>query len=284
MLGLLALLWCLYLSDCFVRQRPGLWTFRAGLLRPVRGFTEADLSLFGESVELAWTPLIPWQRAFAFSGEDRSGHSLNVGAAERRLDAVRIHTRWLKVASGLLFVWVMLLLTLLIVSDWLLPVLMPWAAVAVALCIATFVIFLRAYRRTHGRRPSFEVWLTLALSPISLMRSPFVVLLSAASSIHPVAAAGALCQDDEFLRIARLWHFDNPELRVKIEETARTRGLHLRLTACPKDWEAGVTQFCPRCHATYRAGVSECVDCARVELRALSGSQDRAAPSTDEIR
>jgi hypothetical protein len=275
MLGLLAVLWCVYLSDCFVRQRPGLWTFRAGLLRPVRGFADADLTLFGESLALAWTPFIPWQGAFAFSSHNRSGDALCVGAAERRLDAVRLHTRWLKVASGLLFHWVLLVLTLLIVSGWLLPGLLPWAAVAVALCITTFVMFLRAYRRAHDRRPPLELWLTLALSPVSLMRAPFVVLFSAASDIHPFAAAGALCQDDEFLRIARLWHFDHPELRTEIEGAARTRGVHPRLAAAPVGCEAGVTYFCPRCHGTYRDGASHCLDCANVELKALTPSAAR---------
>jgi hypothetical protein len=269
MLALLAVLWCVYLSDCFVRRRPGLWTFRAGLRRPVRGFTEADLTFFGESLALAWTPMVPWQRAFAFSGETPSGNSLSIRAAERRLDAVRLHTRWLRVASGALFIWVMLLLPLLIVNEWLLPVLMPWAAVAAGLSIAAFVTFLRAYRRIHNRRPPLEVWLTLALSPIALMRSPFVVLFSAASDIHPVAAAGALCQDDEFLRIARLFHFDNPGLRAEIEQSARIRGLHPRLTAGPAYREAGVTRFCPRCHGTYREGAGTCADCADVELKPL---------------
>jgi hypothetical protein len=277
MLGLLALLWGVYLSDCFVRQRPGLWTFRAGLLRPVRGFPEADLKLFGESLAFAWTPLIPWQRAFAFSGGNRSGDSLSVRAAQRRLDAVRLHTRSLQVTSGLLFIWVMLVLTLLVVSGWLLPVFIPWAAVAVGLCIATFVMFLRAYRRTYDRRPPLELWLTLALSPVALMRAPFAVLFSAASDIHPFAAAGALCQDDEFLRIARLWHFDNPELRAEIEQTARIRDLHPRLTAGPEDCEAGVTHFCPRCHGTYRNGAGICADCGDVELKGLPAAKAVAA-------
>jgi hypothetical protein len=271
MLGLLAVLWCVYLSDCFMRQSPGFWTFRAGLLRPVRVFPDADLKLFGESLALAWTPFIPWQTAFAFFGESPQGHSLSICAATRRLDAIGRHTRALKIASGLLFVWVMVVLTLLIVSGWLLPVLVPWAAVAAALCLATFVIFLRAYRRTHGRRPPLELWLTLALSPISLMRSPFVVLFSAASDIHPFAAAGALCRDDEFLRIARLWHFDHPELRTDIEQASRIQALQPALTAGPPNCEAEVAHFCPRCHATYREGASICVDCAHVELNALPG-------------
>jgi hypothetical protein len=271
MVGLLAVLWCVYLSDCFVRQRPGVWTFRAGLLRPVRVFPVADLTLFDESIALVWTPFIPWQHAFGFSGESESVDSLSVAAAERRLTAVRLHTRGLKLASGVLFVWVLLVLTVLVVSDRLLPVLLPWAAVAAALCIGTFVMFLRAYRSTHGRRPPLDLWLTLALSPVSLMRAPFVVLFSAASDIHPFAAAGALCRDDEFLRIARLWHFDNPGLRGEIEQTSRIRGLHPALTAGPRDCEPGVTHFCPRCHGTYRQGASQCVDCAGVELKALGG-------------
>lgn len=220
MIVLLTLLWCVYVSDCFARRQPQQWTFRAGIGRQVRGCAEADLTLLGESLQLVWTPFLPWQTAFHFSADEPGAHRLRLAAAERRIAALRRQTRWLDLASAALFVWVMGVLTILVATDWLLPVLMPWAIVCLALCAATFVFFLGAYRRAHGAPPPFETWLTLALSPLSLIRAPLVVRFSAAADVHPIAAAAVLCSDDEFLRIARLWHFDHPELQDAVEEIA----------------------------------------------------------------
>ena len=265
MFVLIALLWCVYLSDCFVRLTRDAWMFRAGAWKPVRGFSEPDLQLPGGSLELAWTPLLPWQHAFTCSGDD-----LSLGAARKKFDSVRRHARWSRVASGVLFVWVMGVLSALVLADRFLPVMLPWTIAAVSSHVAAFVIFLRSYRRLYGARPPLETWLTLALSPVSLMRAPAIISVPAAAGVHPVAAAGVLCDDAEFLRIARLWYFDVPGMRERIEQIARSRNLEGRLLSGPDTCEPGVSHYCPRCHGTYRAAASRCTDCDEVPLEPLN--------------
>ena len=272
MIGLLAVLWAVYLSDCFGRQRADQWTFRRGAFKPVRGFAEPDILLGGGSVGFVWTPLLPWHTVFCFSGRE-----LGLAAARRRFDQIRQHSRRLNIASLALFAWLMGGVSVLVLTDRLLSVLIPWAAVCVLFSSVTFALFISAYTRTHRTRPPLETWLTLALSPISLIRAPIVVAFSAARDVHPVTAAAVLCRDEEFLRIARLWYFDHPELRAKIVELAGSRRLQALLTAGPETWEPGVSLFCPRCHSTFKRGVSECSDCGDMRLEPLG-----AAISEDE--
>ena len=264
MLGLLALLWCVYLSDCFVRLPQGAWILRAGARNRVVGAAAPDLPLFGDRVALSWTSFLPWRRAQIFSGT-----APDVAEATRRLAEIDRHTRWLHVLCGVLFVWIMGGLTILVATDRLLSVLLPWAAGGAASIVAAFIASVVSYTRIHGKRPPIEVWLTLALSPVSLMRAPVSVSVDAASSLHPLAAAAVLCTDAEFLRIARLWYFDSHDLRAAIDGLVRSRGLADRLLAGPAAWEPGVAQFCPRCHGTYTAGARQCPDCGDVALHPL---------------
>jgi hypothetical protein len=267
MLGLVVLLWCVYLTDCFVRQPHGHWTLRRGLSRGVHGIVGPDVQLLGERLGFAWTPLLPWHPAYAFDGRE-----MNAKAARTRLDFLAQHTRWLRAASSGLFVWVMVVMPLLIVMDRLLSMLMPWLCVAAIAWMSTYILFLRTYRRIHHRRPPFETWLTMTLSPVSLMRSPAAVAFTAARDVHPLAAAAVLCDVQEFLRLARLWWYDEPDARARIEDIARDRGLDGALAAGPQACEPGVSLFCPRCHTTYTDRATECRDCGPVPLRPLAVS------------
>jgi hypothetical protein len=271
MFALVALLWCVHVWDGFVRLPRGCWTLRAGALKPVRGFAGPDLQLVGERLELAWTPALPWLRAYCVSGSD-----LRLHVSRRRLEAIDLHTRWLNVAAGVLFAWVMGVFALLVLTDRLSSLFLVWVVPAILVWITTFALFVIAYRRVHGVRPPVEVWLTVALSPISLMRAPAVVRFFAARDLHPVAAAAVLCDDAEFVRIARLFYFDFADLRLKIENIARTRDLGDRLRAAPAEHEPGVSHFCPRCHSTYRAAATRCEDCEGVPLQPLRVSRSQA--------
>jgi len=261
---LIALLWCIYLWDCFVRLPPGSWSLRAGARKPVRAFPEPDLQLFGGSLGLTWTPVLPWLRAYSFHGDD-----LRLSVAERRLRLIEGHTRWLNIAAGVLFVWIMGVFTVLILTARLESVMLAWAIPAAGAWIVTFTLFVRSYRRVHEAAPPVELWLPLALSPISLMRAPTVVRFPAARDLHPVAAAAVLCDAAEFVRIARLCYFDNVDQRSRIQQIARSRQLADRLTAAPDEYEPGVSRFCPRCHSTYTSAATRCSDCEDIPLKRL---------------
>lgn len=264
---LVALLWCVYLSDCFVRQQQGHWTIRADLRGRFRASGAADLQLLGNTIGLVWTPLLPWHAAYSAAGPEMS-----VKAARRRLAAIARDSRWSIVASGALFVWVMVVLPLLVLADVFLPVAFPWITTGVTVWIAALAQFFTSYRRVHDRRPPFEAWLTMTLSPISLMRAPCAIGFPAALPLHPVTAAAVLCEDAEFLRVARLWWFDDAEVRPALERIARDRGLLERLTAAPEAWDAGAARFCPRCHETYTSAASRCSDCDGMDLEPLPGA------------
>jgi hypothetical protein len=264
MTTLVAILWTIYVSECFVRVRPGDWLFRRGLSGTVRGVGEPDAQFLGGSLAFSWTSLLPWRAVYVVSGARLESRALD----DRLIQTGRAR-RLVAAAASALFVLVLIVFPALAMTNRLLPVL-PWFVPTVALLwLATFVAFLRTYRRARGTRPPIEVWLTHALSPLSLIRSPAVATLPALADVHPVAAASALCDADEFLRIARLWHYDAEGDRLPIERLARARGLLAALTAPPAAAD-GATFFCPRCHATYLAQRTDCRDCDDVPLRALT--------------
>lgn len=265
MTGLVVLLWCIYLSDCFVRQQRGHLTIRAGFRKRMHAVGGPDVELLGERMGFAWTPLLPWRPAYSCGGRDA-----NVKTARRWFDALSRHIRWLNVACAALFVWLLVLLPALVVSGRLLPVLFRWAAVGVVLWILAFALFVRAYRRIRQSSPPFEMWLMMALSPLSLIRAPQAVAFSAVPDLHPVAAAAVLCDESEFLRIARLWYFDNISDQRAITSIVAERGLAGRLLSGPPSWDEGLSQFCPRCHATYLDAATGCRDCHGMTLQPLA--------------
>lgn len=268
MLVLLTLLWCIYVSECLVRQRPGEWLFRARAFGPRRASADPDAQLLGGRIGLSWTGLAPSAPAFLVKGDQ-----LDLAQARARYEEVRAASRWLRVATSALFVWIMGGLTVLILTGRLLQALIPYAIAGAVLWLAAFSAFVVAFRRLHGRGPALEAWLTVALSPVSLMRAHHTVCVSTLDTLHPLAAAALLLDDPEFVAVARLWHFDHGDLRRQIESIARTRKLEEQLSAPPTMWEAGVARYCPRCHETYTAAAECCADCVEVRLQLLPNAR-----------
>lgn len=262
---LVSILWIVYLSECVVRWRPGDWIFRAAASGPIAATGEADITFLDGRLAFAWTTLLPWRPGYVFSGDvfDEPGLRLRLNTLDEQLTLLR------HFASGL-FAVVLVALPALVLADRLSSWSLVFAAAFLLAWAGTFVCFFVTHRRVHGSRPVFETWVVMAVSPLSLIRAPHAIAFASSPRIHPVAAAAAVCGDEEFLRVARLWHFDAPEMRSAIESLARTRGVHDRLLAPPAATEPGVTRFCRRCHATFRDGASACADCEGVELTALA--------------
>lgn len=230
----------------------------------MRGADAADITLFDGRVGFAWASLLPGAATYIVSGA-----SLDRRRTRLRFERVHKDTAWLRLVSTALFALVIVLFPALVVTERLLPSLLVFAGVLALAWAGTLAVFFASYRRVHGSAPKLESWLVLALSPLSLIRAPHVVSLRALRDVHPVAAADALCGDEEFLRIARLWHFDCPDLRPAIRTLATRRGLLQRLTAPPSNIEPGVSRFCERCHATFQEGATTCADCDGVTLTLL---------------
>jgi hypothetical protein len=268
---LLIVLWCVYLTDCVARvtrpEPPHIkeWWFRGGRPGRMRATSNPDAEFLDGRFACVWLPSWPWRIAFAAAGDD-----LDLDRARTRLDALRRHTRHLLWAVSTLFLLLLVVLPLLVMSDRFLGSLHVWLPLTLIAWVATLITFVQAHRRVHARGVPLELMLTVGLSPLSLIRGRVAVLQHALHGLHPLAAAGLLCDDDEFVRVARLWWYDAPDRREAIGRIARTRSLEARLTETPAPDEPHLTKYCPRCQATYADFAGDCRDCPQVPLSRLS--------------
>ena len=266
---LVAVLWTVYLSECFVRWKPGDWVFRRTLTGRIRGVDRPDITFWNERFAFVW--ISPWPGPLPFRC---SGINTDVNGCRIRVQDAHLHTRWLRVSAFALGVLLLVVFPVLVLSERFLPSL-PWLVPAVLVAwISTVVLFFRT-------RPSLELALTNLLSPVSLIGSSVAISIDTCSTIHPVIAAHVLCDTDEFVRIGRLWHFDAQSFRPQIDQLARARGVTL-LTP-PADVEPGVSQYCVRCHATFTDAARFCADCKFVALAPLNsaGRSVECAPRYD---
>jgi hypothetical protein len=255
MTTLVAILWIVYFSDCFAKTSPDSWVFRGlrvGGLRPSKG---ADIEFLGGRLSLVWLSVWPWAAAVQASGE-----SFDIDLARGRLSDALGDIRALRVASAALFGLVLVALSVLVVTDRLIGVLWLWLPAALVAWVATVVLFLQSRKRA-AVPPSWESAAAVVLSPLTAIRSPLVILAPRMREFHPVCVAAVTCSEADFLRVARLWHFDAPDLRESIRTIADTRGLAERLTAPPDDAEAGMTRYCPRCYESYQDTAAACSTC-----------------------
>jgi hypothetical protein len=255
---LVAVLWAVYLSECFVRWKPGDWVFRRTLTGAIRGIHRPDVTFWNERFAFVWTSPWPGHLAWRCSGTNTDGDTCRM-----RVQDAHVHTRWLRASAFALWLLLLVVFPVLVLSERFLLSL-PWLVPAV---IVAWLSTLGSFFRT---RPSLELALTNSLSPVSLIAAPVAISIDTCSTTHPAIAAHVLCGTDEFVRIARLWHFDAESFRPQIDRLAAERGVTL-LTP-PADVEPGVSQYCARCHATFTDAARFCADCMCVALTPLNSA------------
>jgi len=258
---LVIVLWAVYLSECLSKVRPGEWVFKGRVVGALRATGEPDLCLMADRWSLALLPLAPWGIVYRCSGSN-----LDAETAVKRVLAIEAAVKALRLSAGVLFFVLLPGLSALVWSGRTAPFLLSWAIVALGAWGPSAWCFFRAWREVHGTAPSFEVAATHLLSPLSLVRSALQTSWTATLRCHPVAAASVLCDDRQFLRVARLFHFDEPDRRQEIEHLLSARRLLGRLSDNPVPEHPSLTRFCPRCHATYRESALHCADCTQVSL------------------
>jgi hypothetical protein len=261
---LIATMWAVYLSECLVRVRPGDWVFRRNGAGTLQGTDRPDFALLDGRWAFVMTSPLPWAEVYRCSAiqAGRKRARVALGFIHRRL-------RGLVVSTTVLFVLLLVVLPALIWTEQLVPWRIALAVSLGTVWATTLAMFFAAHITLLGRAPALESWLVVALSPLSLIRASTGITLQLSRGTHPVSAAASLCEEAEFLRIARLWHFDEPELRPVLARLAKRHQCNQELFAPPRDPEPGVALFCRRCHATYRAGARDCVDCNGVPLTVL---------------
>jgi hypothetical protein len=264
MSGLVAALWVIYASECLVRWRPGAWIFRPRLDGRWTATSEPDITFLNGRFAFVWTTILPWRTALVFTGD-----SFDRDVTAARLLQIQTHCHVLRFASTALFATVMVVFAALVITETFAPAALVLVCAGVVAWVSTLTAFFAAHRRLHGRSPELESWLVAAVSPLTLMRSHQIMASSAAASAHPVTAASLICDNAEFLRVARVWHVDRPDLQPLITSLVSHRGLLDALLAPPHVIEPGDRRFCHRCHATYQEGAAHCADCDDVALTPL---------------
>ena len=208
--GFIVVVWAVYLIDLFVAAVPRAWTFR-GRRGAMRASFVPDVELTG-GLALMRLPFAPWEAAFVALGADLDRE------ASARADAVFAEARPLGIASTALAAVLLVGLPGVRVG-WMTP--KAWVIVAVAAWITTIVVFVRAWRRVHARRVPLETWIATLASPVGASRSVYALYWRALAPLHPVIAAAAVCDDAEFLRVARLWRYDHPDTEAEVARPRR---------------------------------------------------------------
>ena len=259
--SLVAVLWLVYLTECLGRLRPREWVFRGRVPTALVGKGEPDVLFMAETLGFVWLSVYPGSIACRASGT-----TFDVGQAKRRIQQVNRAVRPLSVATSALFWFVLVGFSVLVWTGRTAALFAPWAVVAVALWFGSTWLFLRAYRTVYGRLPPAEVMASHVLSPVSLMRGGTAIYWTALDQFHPLSVAAATCADEEFLRIARVFHYDEPQLQEAIKGILTGRRLFERFSAQPDAEDASAVLYCPRCHSTYGVRASRCADCRGVAL------------------
>jgi hypothetical protein len=270
----IAVVWIVYLSDLFVAAVPGAWTLR-GRRGAMRAGAGPDVQLAG-GFALMRLPVLPWEHAFAVRGT-----ALPEEARAARVAAVYAAAGPVAAAASTLAA--VLLFGLPVVrAGWLTP--KAWVLAVGAAWLTTMVLLARAWRRVHGRRMTIEAWIATALTPVGASRAGYALAWRCLDDVHPIEAAALLCDDDELLRVARLWTYDAPQDRDGVRRLLAPRGLAGRLDAPPPIDVDGSPQYCPRCGHGYAAFAEACTDCdVALVARAVTTSPP-PAPSAPAAR
>ncbi len=209
--------------------------------------------------------------------------------ARRRMRKMRWILRRVKLVPLLLianlFVLAPTFVTLFGLSIWPLPV-----ALHSALSILAVVIFRRAATMLPPRRQEdrFAIVLMLLFFPPSTARYAELLSRDLLSGLHPLAVAAAVLDREAFKNLARdeLVELQNDKVdndvivsqsysvenwfrrtfEKRMLKALERYGLSLEELHQPPCPEAGAVTYCPRCHAQYRSGFQECIDCDGIDL------------------
>lgn len=235
--------------------------------------------------------------------EEALAGSLDFERAATRVRECREQTRVLSVWCNALFLYVFAALPLVIqqyglAGPW------PWlAAGLVILVAATAIEYAGAHRALYpgepaGRRGAIAL---MVLTPLSAIRAVDALWKELLATQHPLAAARALCREEDFARVAgAVWRdalhgipftaSSNAEAeatRAWFHERARERmarslgaaGIEASaLERAPALDDPSNRSFCPRCHSQFVIVEGMCESCGGLGLRRFDAEPIRHLP------
>src|SRR5262249_44318647 len=125
---------------------------------------------------------------------------------------------------------------------------------------------------------------TVILAPTAAIRAGDVPARDALSGYHPLAAAGAVLEEDEFRAFAeeqlRLCRFGDyldktyqAALQKAMDRAITQKKLNPQELLRPPDPDPGCVVYCPRCLAQYTRTREECTDCGYEALEEFKKSR-----------
>lgn len=144
---------------------------------------------------------------------------------------------------------------------------------------AIVVAFARAWRAVYPASP--RGWrsdaVPMFLAPLGAIRASDKLTRRALQDFEPIAVVGALASDEEFVRVARLWYFEDGDretsrregIRAAVEALIAARGLTQAFHAAPPRESPGMEGYCPRCRTQLMRTAGCCPDCLTVAILPL---------------
>ena len=220
----------------------------------------------------AWLPMPQAERETDFlryAKKTLDGHALTAQAK-----ALSAQTGRLRHLGSLIFLWTFVILASL--YRWLgESTLILWVAAGMfGLQLVQTWFF---YRRAKG--VTFRFWkaLVVAIMPQHAMRAADLLADKPTETpAHPLAAR-ALIGDEvwrkqalQFWKTARYQPNLTADLQSRaLEAFLKKQGLPTSELDAPPTREEGTSVYCPKCHAQFQAGATQCQDCGGVPLKAF---------------
>ena len=145
--------------------------------------------------------------------------------------------------------------------------------------LAIVVAFARAWRVVYPASP--RGWRSdgapMFLAPLGAIRASDKLTRRALQDFGPIAVVGALASDEEFVRVARLWYFEDADretsrregIRAEVDALVAARGLSHALHAAPPRESPCMEGYCPRCRTQLMRTGGCCPDCLTVAILPL---------------
>jgi hypothetical protein len=197
----------------------------------------------------------------------------DVEAAKQRLELFDGKARWLEFAVNLQF-FLLFLITPLAFFRFGSRALWPMLAVVLATSIVIVWKLWGAHKTLFpaDKDARFKAVFSALLSPINAIRALDALTHDLLGGFHPVAAAGAICSEQEFEAFAgeqlRAIQFSQSgaswfqqQLQTALESMLQKKGISAQRLLQAPERESDCVQYCPRCRAQYTKAREECADC-----------------------
>jgi hypothetical protein len=185
--------------------------------------------------------------------------------------------------SSMLFLFLFVLTPVLVSGFGLMPLIIPVAAVMIALAIEIAIMFHRAHKKLYPAESSerLESLVKMILCPPVSIRAADILTRNQLADYSPIVLASVLAQSERQFVRAFVLDLQHPLKHEVVDATAEQTmrwAVDEQLQICLKDYlrpeellapsarERDSISYCPRCRCQYVVSDTDCPDCPGVQL------------------